>query len=292
MAQYTIDTLTDHVINSFDTNKDSRLHEVMSCFVRHMHAAIQEVGLTHEEWVAGLNFLVEVGQFSDENRNEFILLSDHLGVSSLVDYITDQAKLETTSTTGLGPFYIPNQDKLPNGSSLVRHDAPGDPLFFKGKVVGEQGEPIANCEVDIWHSHSGGFYDLQQDQIPNMRGCLVTDENGEFSFTSVTPAGYPLPPDGPIRPLMDQIKSSDYRPAHIHAYLRAPGYTRLVTHLFVPNDKYLDTDPVYAVRDDLIVPFETINTPQGDEPEGFTASPYVRCEFEFSLMKKDNKAAA
>lgn len=285
MTYLTEDNITDVVVESVSNGDNERLKEVLTAAIRHSHAFVREVGLTHEEWLMGLNFLRDVGQFSDDKRHEFILLSDNLGISSLVDFISDLKKQGATQTTALGPFYIPDQEVLPNGASLIRHGVPGAPLLFEGRVETVDGDPIAGAAVDVWHPHEKGLYDLQEGQVPNMRARLLTEEDGSFRFVSVMPAGYPLPPDGPVRPLLDQVKTHVMRPAHIHLFVTCQGYQPLVTHVFDKNDPHNADDVVYGVREDLIIDFKTVDTLSGEEPDALTEAPYRYGTYTLKLAK-------
>lgn len=283
MPQMTEDELTHKTISSFDQTGSERLKEVVSSICRHAHACIREVDLTHEEWLAGIQFLVSVGQFTDEKRNEMILLSDNLGISAMVDLLSDKRSDRDTSVTGLGPFYLPDQDVLPNGSSIIRHAVPGEPLLFEAIVKDRDGAPIEGALVEVWQAHEEGLYDIQEGNVPNMRANFRTGSDGEFSFVSVMPKGYSLPPDGPVRPFLDALKSNVIRPAHLHFMIRIDGRPPFVTHLFPSTDPYLEIDPVYGVRNDLIMPFEKLEARQGDEPDALPQGPYHRGAFEFVL---------
>lgn len=283
MVRMTEDQLTEITLASLDKDDNPRLREVASAICRHAHACVRELDLTHEEWLAGIKFLVDVGKFTDEKRNEMILLSDNLGVSAMVDILSDNRSDRETCVTGLGPFYIPDQQVLANGSSIIRHDVPGEPLLFEAIVRDSARNPIENALVEVWQAHEGGLYDIQEGNVPNLRGNFRTGVDGEMSFVSVMPKGYPLPPDGPVRPILDALKSNITRPAHLHFLIRIDGRPPFITHLFPSTDPYLETDPVYGVRSDLIVPFEKVEARRGDEPDALQDGPYHRGAFEFIL---------
>lgn len=263
-SRITEEELTSQTLSRFDRTDDARLAEIIQALVKHSHAFVREVGLTHQEWQDGIAFVRSVCDFSDDKRNELILLSDHLGISAMVDRISDRAKTSQTSATGLGPFYIPGQPILPNDSSILTSAVPGVPMWFSGTVERVNGEPIGGCVVEVWQAHEDGLYDLQEGDAINMRGTFKTDENGHFGFTAVYPKGYPLPPDGPVRPAMEQVKSTDMRPAHLHTLVRPPEQPPLVTHIFLPGDPYLDRDPVCGVRADLMA--DVVDVPKGSQP--------------------------
>lgn len=274
--------LTQLVENSFDGPGGDRLKTVMRAIVRHAHACVEEIEPTHQEWLAAIQFLVAVGQFTDEKRNEMILLSDSLGISAMIDLLSDRTDPRQTSTTGLGPFYIADQDILPNGASIIRSDVPGEQMLFTGHVTDVEGAPMANIPVDVWQAHKGGAYDIQEGTVPNMRARFLTNESGHFQFISVLPTGYPLPPDGPVRPVMDALKAEQMRPAHIHTMLHRPAGPPKVTHLFFPGDPYLKRDAVYGVRSDLMLDVKKVKQPDGSEPVGITG-PYHHAQFTFHI---------
>ncbi|MEO0412416.1 MAG: dioxygenase [Pseudomonadota bacterium] len=255
--------LTAQTLNRFDKPSDLRLTEIMQALVKHSHAFVRDVGLTHREWQDGIAFLRSVADFSDDKRNEVILLSDHLGISAMVDLVSDREKTTETSATGLGPFYIPDQPVLENDSSILTSDVPGIPMWFEGRVEHADGAPFEGCIVEVWQAHEDGLYDLQAGEAINMRGTFKTDAQGRFGFTAVYPKGYPLPPDGPVKPVMDKVKSAFMRPAHIHTLVRPPERPPLVTHVFLPSDPYLDNDPVMGVRADLMA--QVVDVSKGAE---------------------------
>lgn len=262
---------------------DDRLAEVARIFIKALHSAVQETKLTHAEWLAGIDFLISIGQFSDDKRNELILLSDVLGVSAQVDLGADMIEERETSCTGLGPFYIAGQDILPDGASIIRIDVPGDPVWFTGRLVTSSGKPMSGVKVDVWQAHQDGHYDLQDGDVPNMRGLFETGEDGRFNFVGVMTGGYPLPSDGPVRPIFNRIRKADMRPAHYHFMIQRPGQSPYVTHLFMEGDPYLETDPVFGVRDDLIISFDKITERSGKEPAALPGGDYYRATFDFVL---------
>ncbi|MEM7568458.1 MAG: dioxygenase [Pseudomonadota bacterium] len=260
--------LTTQTLARLDKPDDPRLAEIFEALVRHSHAFVREVGLTHQEWQTGVAFLRAIADFSDDKRNEMILMSDHLGISAMVDLISDRGKTSETSATGLGPFYIPGQPILANDSSILTSDVPGKPMWFRGRVEDTAGQPVENCLIEVWQAHEEGLYDLQEGEAINMRGTFKTDAQGYFGFTAVYPKGYPLPPDGPVKPVMEKVKSAYMRPAHLHTLVRAAeDAPPLVTHLFMPEDPYLDNDPVMGVRSDLMVDVEELPADAEGLPE-------------------------
>ena len=205
-------------------------------------------------------------------------------MSALVDLVSERGSDKATDTTGLGPFHIPNQPFYKNDSSILRSPVPGEPLWFKIKVVNADGLELENVDVDVWQTHANGLYDVQEDAGDNMRGRFKTDSQGYCGFTSVMPKGYPLPLDGPVAAKLNKLKSSTMRPAHIHLIAQVDGYRRVVTHVFPDTDPYLATDPVYGVRAGLILPFEYIETAQGNEPNHL-ADQYWTTTFNIILVE-------
>ncbi len=257
MTGFTEDTSAETVLARLSECPDGRLSEVMSSVIRHLHAMVKEVEPTQEEWMTAIRFLTEVGQMCDERRQEWILLSDILGVSMLIDAINNRKPAMATPSTVLGPFHVEGAPELPLGANISRTDK-GEPLLVSGRVLDEAGRAIAGAELDIWQTSPDGFYDVQQpDEQPamNLRGRFRTDKDGVFHFRSIKPCSYPIPTDGPVGKLLTGMGRHPYRPAHIHFIISADGYESVTTHLFVEGDEYLDSDAVFGVKDALIVPF-------------------------------------
>lgn len=257
MTGFTEDTSAETVLARLSECPDGRLSEVMSSVIRHLHAMVKEVEPTQEEWMTAIRFLTEVGQMCDERRQEWILLSDILGVSMLIDAINNRKPAMATPSTVLGPFHVEGAPELPLGANISK-TGKGEPLLVSGRVLDEAGRAIAGAELDIWQTSPDGFYDVQQpDEQPamNLRGRFRTDKDGVFHFRSIKPCSYPIPTDGPVGKLLTGMGRHPYRPAHIHFIISADGYEPVTTHLFVEGDEYLDSDAVFGVKDALIVPF-------------------------------------
>lgn len=259
MERMTEDQLTDEVVGRLEATPDQRLREVMQALVRHVHAFAREVRLTDEEWLRGIRFLTATGDITDAVRQEFILLSDTLGLSSLVDLInhSDVDSLATEPTI-LGPFYVPESPWREFGASMVEYDDGGEPAILRGVVRDDGGTPVAGAVIDVWQNAATGFYAVQQpDEQPatNLRGRYVSDDRGRFEIRTVRPVPYPIPDDGPVGRLLQDTGRHPWRAAHIHLKATADGFTPLTTHLFDRASDYLDSDTVFGVKESLIEDF-------------------------------------
>jgi hydroxyquinol 1,2-dioxygenase len=277
--------LTESVMQSFADAPDPRTRALLTGLVKHLHAFVRDVDLTFDEWMSAIDFLTRTGHKSDATRQEFILLSDVLGVSMLVDALNHRDQGGATDTTVLGPFYVGEHRVTPNGTDIAR-DAPGERVFVDGSVTDAAGAPIAGATVDVWHADRDGLYDSQKADYradaPWLRARFVTGEDGRFQFRTVTPHSYPIPMDGPVGELMLAGKRSEIRPAHIHFLLRAPGFETLVTHLFVAGDDYLHRDAVFGVKPSLVVHLESRDDPT--TPDGKPApARWRRMAYRFAL---------
>ena len=244
---------------------------------------MREVELTEAEWFAGIQFLTAVGQKCDEKRQEFILLSDTLGVSMLVDVINHRKPAGATESTVLGPFYVPGAPELPNGANLAE-GMPGGPALFSGRVLTVDGTPIAGAQLDVWQADTEGFYDVQRPKLNGMRlrGKFHTDAQGRFWFWTVRPTEYPIPTDGPVGQMLLKMGRHPYRPAHIHTIVSASGYETVTTHVFVEGDQYLDSDAVFGVKDSLVVPI--VGHDPGTAPDGTKMDQaYFTVQYDFGL---------
>ncbi len=259
MAPMTEHTLTGEVIRRLVATPDERLRTVMQALVRHLHAFVTEVRLTDAEWAAGIRFLTEVGQLSDQSRQEFVLLSDTLGVSTLVDLVNHGGEDEQlTETTILGPFYVPDSPWRDLGASMVDYDDGGEPAVLRGTVRSLSGQPIAGATLDVWQNAATGYYAVQQPDVQpatNLRGRYRSDADGRFHIRTVRPVPYPIPDDGPVGKLAAATGRHPWRAAHIHAIVSANGYLPVVTHVFDSQSDYLDSDAVFGVKQSLIRDF-------------------------------------
>ncbi len=244
------------VLSRFDNPGDERLAEIMRCAIRHMHEFVVEVGLTRQEWFAGMRGLADVGRMCDDKRQEFILLSDTLGVSMLVEMINHLAAEGSTEPTVFGPFHVDGAPPRAMGESILVDPMDGDePLTIRGEVRSLGGGPISGAKLDVWQAAGNGFYDVQDsDQTPlNMRGLYTTGAGGRYEVRTVRPVSYPVPDDGPAGALLHATGRHNWRPAHVHFVVSAPGHKTVITHLFDSESDYLDSDVVFGVRDSLVV---------------------------------------
>jgi catechol 1,2-dioxygenase len=243
-----------------------RMREIMEAAVRHLHALVKEVQLTPEEWEAAIGFLTRTGQLCSDRRQEFILLSDTLGVSMLVDAINHRRPAGATENTVFGPFHVAGAPQLPMGSK-ISHDDKGESCLFAGRVLDLQGRPIAGATLDVWSDNADGFYDVQQPGVQpdwNNRGIFTTGPDGEYSFIGIKPVSYPIPDDGPVGQMLAALGRHPWRPAHMHFLVSAPGCDRLTTHVFVAGDRYLESDAVFGVKSSLIADFTRNETGKTD----------------------------
>lgn len=258
---------------------DPRLAEVMASLVTHLHAFVKDVTLTEAEWEQAIGFLTRCGQMCSDTRQEFILLSDVLGVSMLVDAVNNRKAARATPSTVFGPFHVDGVPERDMGA-VISLDGVGEPCLFEGRVVDLDGHPIENALVDVWSDNADGFYDVQQPDVQpqhNNRGVFRTGADGRYWFTGIKPVSYPIPDDGPVGAMLGHLGRHPYRPAHMHFLVTAPGYERLITHTFVAGDGYLDSDAVFGVKAPLIVEFEPRD---GSDGAGIWRTP-----FDFVLPK-------
>lgn len=248
------DTLTAEVLRRIEKTKDPRVKQVMASFIKHLHAFVREVRPTEAEWMTGIQFLTDCGHWSDDKRQEFILLSDTIGVSMLVDFLNYQAHAGMTESTVQGPFHRLNAPEYPLGASIAKDPPDGEPCVVRGTVRTPDGKPIAGAKLDVWETGLHG-YDVQKGDAMDLRGIFRTDAEGKFWFRCVKPASYPVPDDGPVGRMLRASGRHAMRPGHLHFMINAPGYAQLVTHIFVKGDQYLDSDAVFGVKDSLIVDF-------------------------------------
>ena len=249
-------SITKAVIDRLRATPDPRLQEVMMSAVRHLHDFVRDVRPTFDEWLTAVRFLTRVGQISDEVRQEFILLSDTLGVSMLVDAINHPPSSAVTDTTVLGPFYNEHPPEQAQDTD-ISHGAAGEPLHVDVEIRSADGKLLPRALVDVWQSDSEGFYDAQRPELagPRLRARFRSDQNAHVRFRSIMPTAYPIPHDGPVGDLLKLTGRHPWRPAHLHFLVAASGYETLVTHLFVRGDKYLESDAVFGVKNSLIHSF-------------------------------------
>lgn len=244
-------SITEEVLRAVSGAADPRVRDVSQALVRHLHAFVREIEPTQAEWEAAIDFLTRTGQICSDVRQEFILLSDTLGVSMLVDAINHRKPGGATESTVFGPFFVESRPELPLGASMSV-GVQGQPLFISGTVRDLSGSAMPGAIIDAWHSDEDGFYDVQQGDELKMRARFRADPEGRFCFWSVRPKYYPIPDDGPVGEMLAAQGRHPFRPEHVHFMIAAEGCETLVTHLFVDGDPYLDSDVVFGVKNSLI----------------------------------------
>ncbi|HZO01179.1 MAG TPA: dioxygenase [Burkholderiales bacterium] len=283
MRQFNEDTLTNEVVARLKKTKNPRLREIMTSLVKHAHAFAREVHLTEEEWFEGIKFLTAVGAKCDGKRQEFILLSDVLGLSMMVVALNHKTAPGATEATVLGPFFAHGAKEYGYGADL-RQGATmkGDDVWVSGRVLSVDGKPIPNAQLDIWQAKADGIYDLQTEGEFELRGRVKANEKGEYAFASYKPKFYSIPIDGPVGDMVRATTNNHMRPAHMHAIVSAPGYQQVITHVFVEGDPHLDGDAVYAVKDSLVGKYKKVNNPEQAKKLGLS-SPFLKLEWDFKL---------
>lgn len=271
------------VAASFDRTPDPRLREIIQSLVRHLHDFVKEVELTEAEWERAIDFLTATGQACDDVRQEFVLLSDVLGVSMLVQTVNHRAGGATESTV-LGPFHQVRSPERALGDTISLAGK-GEPCLVTGRVTGPGGEPLGGATIDVWQANEEGFYDVQRPgEIPaaNLRGLFTAAADGTFFFRTVVPRHYPIPDDGPVGELLRATGRHPYRPAHIHFIVHAGGCRPVTTHLFVADTPYLDSDAVFGVKQSLVREFPVVDDPERAAEVGLP-NPFRTVHFEVRL---------
>jgi catechol 1,2-dioxygenase len=264
----TPDEITAAVVERFESCSDPRLREVMQSLVRHLHAFAKEVDLSEAEWQVMIENLTATGQITDDKRQEFILWSDTLGLSMLVDALANQLPEGATESTVLGPFYVPGSPLRDYGADIAEEEA-GVPAWVHGRILSTDGEPL-DAELDVWQNGDNRLYAVQDPDAPedHLRGRFRTRQDGTFAFLAVRPVPYPIPDDGPVGKMLDATGRHPWRPAHIHMIARAPGHRTVTTHIFDEESEYLDSDAVFAVKPSLMRRFEPHTADDPETPEG------------------------
>jgi len=261
--------ITAKVLQSFDGCGDERLQTVMKALASHLHEFVTEVDLTEDEWRKAIEILTATGHITDEKRQEWILWSDTLGVSMLVDALAHRLPPGATESTVLGPFFVPASPLRPNGAHLDEMPA-GRSALIHGRVLSLDGTPLAGAELDVWQNGDNELYAVQDPDAPefHLRGRFQTDADGAYEFIAVRPTPYPIPFDGPVGKMLDSTGRHPWRPAHIHMIVRAPGHQTVTTHLFDSESRYLDSDAVFAVKPSLFRDFVVRSADDPERPEG------------------------
>lgn len=284
MRNVTRDTITEAVIRSFEGVECERSQLLISRLIAHLHAYAREVNLTPDEWKTAIDFLVRAGRISNDGRNEFILASDVLGFSSLIDML--QTGAGSTERSALGPFHAQGSPQLENGGDLACGNA-GEKMLVRGRVLDSHDDPVANARLDFWQAAANGLY-WQQDPAQdrdNLRCTMSADARGRYALTTVRPASYTVPDDGPVGDLLRAGKRHAWRPAHLHFIVSADGFQPLTTEVFFADDPYLDHDAVFGVRETLIVGVQPCES-KTDAKRHALPNPFSVVEFDFRLVKE------
>jgi hydroxyquinol 1,2-dioxygenase len=283
MREFDEKSITQAVIGRLSESDDPRFKRIMTSLITHLHDFVREVKLTEPEWLAAIEFLTDVGQTCTNKRQEFILLSDTLGVSVLVITLNHPADGGSVESTVLGPFYWDGAPELPRGSNLAE-GVKGEPAFYSGRVLSQDGRPLENALLDIWSGDGEGNYDMQIPGETGMkaRGRIRTDAEGRYWFRSIRPTFYPVPTDGPVGDMLRKMGRHPYRPGHIHMIVSAPGHLPVTTHLFVAGSQYLDSDAVFGMKESLVAQFD--QHPGGVGPNGERVeTPFYTIHYDFRL---------
>ncbi len=267
--------------------KDERLKFAMEVITRKLHEAVKEIEPTQEEWLQAILFLTKTGQTCNEWRQEYILLSDILGVSMLVDAINNRKPSGASESTVLGPFHVEGAPELPMGANICL-DQKGEDMVVSGRILDTDGQPIRDAVIDVWQANDEGFYDVQQKGIQpdfNLRGIFRTGPDGRYWFRAVKPRFYPIPDDGPVGQLLGQLGRHPYRPAHLHYIIKADGFETLTTHIFDPDDRYINSDAVFGVKESLLAEFRKIDDAERARELEFAGS-FWDVEHDFVLARK------
>jgi hydroxyquinol 1,2-dioxygenase len=277
------DNITQAVLASFAGCRDERLRTVMTSLVQHLHAFVRQVRLTESEWFQAIQFLTDTGHITDDKRQEFILLSDTLGVSMLVTALNSRKRKGCTESTVLGPFFVEGAPQCEDGADITR-GAKGEPCWVSGRVTDPAGRPIAGAQIEVWQADADGYYDVQYPDFDEhrVRGRFVSGADGCFNLQTVLPSSYPIPHDGPVGKMLAATGRHPWRPAHLHFMIDADGFKRLITHVFRRDDRYLDSDAVFGVRSTLIADWP--HRSPGETPDGsVSAVPFHELKFDFVL---------
>lgn len=292
MPYSTLETITDQAVARWNTTHDPRLRELITKLIPHIHAWAKEVNLTHEEWLGGLNYLAKVGQWTTDARGENILLSDVVGLSMLTVMLNDKLPKGATPHTVLGPFYVEGSPEHDHGGNMAE-GVEGEPCFVSGQVRNLKGEPIAGATLDMWQADEEGIYEVQlaEQAGPYLRGIYHSGPDGRYLVKTIAPLGYSVPMDGPVGDLLRMTDISHYRPAHIHFILSAPGYQKIITHLFKRGTDYIENDVVFGVKEDLVTDFKRHEpgiAPTGEKVD----TPFWTIEYDFVLAPEGATADA
>ena len=268
--------------------KDERLKQIMEVVTRKLHEAVKEIEPTQDEWMQAILFLTRTGQMCNEWRQEFILLSDVLGVSMLVDAINNRKPSGASESTVLGPFHVEGAPELEMGANICL-DAKGEDMVIVGRILDTGGQPIKDAVIDVWQANDEGFYDVQQQGIQpdfNLRGVFRTGADGRYWFRAVKPKYYPIPDDGPVGKQLGALSRHPYRPAHLHYIIKAHGFETLTTHIFDPDDPYIQSDAVFGVKESLLAQFQHVEDSVRANELGFSGK-FWQIEHDFVLARPE-----
>jgi hydroxyquinol 1,2-dioxygenase len=284
--------ITAGVVASFDDCEDARLREIMQALARHLHEFAREIRLTQDEWADAVGILTDTGHITDDRRQEFILWSDSMGLSMLVDALANPLPEGATESTVLGPFYVPGSPAREYGESIAEEAGAGTPAWLYGRVLDTEGNPIAGAELDVWQNGENQLYAVQDPEAEedHLRGVFRTREDGSFAFLAVRPTPYTVPHDGPVGRMLQSTGRHPWRPAHIHMIVRAPGHHTLTTHIFDAESDYLDSDAVFAVKPSLVRHFEARSADDPERPDGVEGEWYS-VESDFVLVAEGANGA-
>jgi hydroxyquinol 1,2-dioxygenase len=275
------DTITEEALARVRDSATPRIRAISESLIRHLHGFVREIEPTQAEWEAGIGFLTRVGQLCSDKRQEFILPSDALGVSMLVDAINHRVPAGATETTVFGPFFVEDRRDFPLGANIAE-GVEGTPMLITGSVARIDGTPLPGAAIDVWHSDDEGYYDVQQGDGLAMRGRFQADDDGKFRFWSVRPRYYPIPDDGPVGDMLKAQGRHPFRPEHVHFMIASPGCETLVTHVFADGDPYLDSDVVFGVKNSLVT--KIVEHGPGIAADGRSMDePYVQLHYDFVL---------
>jgi catechol 1,2-dioxygenase len=283
---FTVKDSVKVVQNRAGPKANKRVKFIIDSLVKHFHAFVKETNITMDEWMYGIKFLTRTGHLSTDWRQEFILLSDTLGVSMLVESINNHKMSGETESTVLGPFYIANAPRYENGTNICLNGK-GEPVWVYGRVTDAKGKPIAGATLDVWQANEDGFYDVQQKGIQpdmNLRGVFTSDKDGKYSFRSAYPRYYPIPFDGTVGDMLAALDRNHNRPAHLHFIVSAPGFEKVTTHIFTPDCPWLKDDAVFGVKESLIADFKTVDDPKRAQTLDMP-NPFKIVEWNFMLAK-------
>jgi catechol 1,2-dioxygenase len=267
--------------------ENPRLRQVMDVITRKLHEAVKELEPTQDEWFEAIMFLTKTGQICNEWRQEYILLSDILGVSMLVDAINNRKPSGASESTVLGPFHVDGAPMMEMGANICL-DQKGEDMYIEGRILDTKGNPIEGAVIDVWQANDEGFYDVQQKGLQpdfNLRGVFTTGADGRYWFRAVKPKFYPIPNDGPVGQLLVALGRHPYRPAHLHYIIKADGFETLTTHIFDPEDPYINSDAVFGVKESLLAKFDKTNDPARAQTYGFEGE-FWDVKHDFVLAEK------